>query len=101
MLEHNKPRIVLSTNHEWIQTGIWNTASVLSADVEEDRAVLNSELVVDPVPLLVSAIVLEVEVVDQVIESLLLEVGHIDLWEGYGHESHGCCCQKLFEHSNN
>jgi len=73
---------MLRTNHEWVQAILTHTTGVLSAQVDQVRAVsICPVLVVDPVALRVRAIVLEVEVINQVVESLQLEIVHIDVGE--------------------
>ena len=55
MLEHEELSVILRSDHEWVKSGVWHSASVLTTDVEEDGALTIPILVADPVTLLVSA----------------------------------------------
>jgi len=82
MLENHKSGSVAGTNHEWVETSVGNTASVLAANVNEDGVVLvRPVLVVHPVPLSVSGLVLEIKVVVLVVEPLLLELSWVNPWK--------------------
>jgi hypothetical protein len=70
---------ICSTNHEWVEACVWDTASVLTTDVNKERSITCPVVVVYPEALLVGAIVLGIEVVHQVVKGLLDEGIHVDL----------------------
>ena len=79
MLEHGELCVVLRTNHEWVEACVRDSAAVLAAYVEEDRALAIPVLVAFPVALLVGAQVQIVEVVDEVVKLFFLKLVKIDV----------------------
>lgn len=73
MFEDHESSRVFRADHEWIKTSVRHAAPVLTADVDEDGSRAVPILVTDPVPLIILTIVKEVEMVNLVLESLLLE----------------------------
>ncbi len=72
MLQDVKVSLVRCSKHERVKSGFRDTASILTTDVNEERAVavsLQVVFVVSPESLRVSAVVLEVEVIDFIHES--------------------------------
>ena len=70
MLQRVKDGAMLSTDHHGEHMVVRGSASPLAADVQENWCVsfINDELIVEPVSLLVGALVWLIEVVDLVIE---------------------------------
>jgi len=79
VLKDEKPGSVRRANHEGEEAGLGDGATIFSTDVDKvGRGIVDPVLFVDPVALLVGAIVLVVVVVDDVGEVVLNKVSHID-----------------------
>jgi hypothetical protein len=84
VLQDVEVSLVRCSEHERVKSSFRDTASILTTDVNEERAVavsLHVVFVVSPVSLSVSAVVLEVEVIDFVHESCFSEIRHVHDWQ--------------------
>ena len=100
MLENHEFRVVLRADHEWVETGLRDAASILTTDVEEDGACTIPVLVTDPIALVILAVVQVVEVINLVLESQLLELANIDIGPvlGNGDASHDSSSESEASH---
>jgi len=75
------PRIVHCAlrNHEWEETSVGHSASILSANVDEDGASAVPVLLTCPETLLVQTCVQEIEMVNFLSEFLLFELREVNL----------------------
>lgn len=83
VLQCQEQGTLLRSHHEWIESVLPDGASVLAANVEENRRRLVGGvevLVIDPVPSFERSVILIVEVINWCIVPQLLEIRHIDLW---------------------
>jgi len=78
VLKHQEASLVLSANHERIETGLGDAATILTTNVDKERPRAVPVLVTRPISLLVRTVIEEVEMVDHVIENALFELGHIN-----------------------
>jgi len=80
MLNYKQTSPVMSTHHEWEVAFSWGRASILTAEVDKVwRRSVSPVFIIDPVTLLVSACILEVEVIDVIFEPKLLKVIIVDV----------------------
>ena len=81
MLKDEESGTVCSTEHEGVEPGVRNAASVLATDVQEERSVACPVIVVDPPSLLECTIILSVVVVHQILECSLFKVVYVNVWQ--------------------
>ena len=78
MLKHHKACVMRGSKHEWEETSVGHSTAILTTDVDEHWASTIPVLVAYPVALSILSVVQEVEVIDLVHESLLLELVEVD-----------------------